>query len=1057
MDPVASGSGLCCAVCGNGLRASARFCDACGTPAHPARAAEERKQVTVLFADVVGSMKMAAVLAPERLREIMHELFNRSAAVVQRYQGTVDSFTGDGLMATFGAPTALEDHALRACIAAVEIRSLARQLGVVIRERDNVDLRIRIGVHSGEVIAGDFGPAAGGYAATGHAVGMAKRMETAAEPGEILCSGSTALLVGHSARFGPPVDVTVKGVDQPVPVRRLEDIESDRLVMPRDDGPLLGRDVDLADMRAAFERSETSVVSVVGEPGLGKSRLIREFATAATTCGAEIIVVRCEAHTAHVPLRVVSRMLRAMFGVRQQDAASARRHVATELQRVVEAGFGDVDVLFDLLSVGDPTAAAPTTHADARQRRLIEAMATVVESRSARMVFIVEDLHWVDTASDEFLAEFAAALIATKSMFVGSYRPEYRGRLRDMSETTIALTPLTKPTTVALAAELIGEHPTAVGAAELIAGPSAGNPFFVEEIVRDLVGRRVLHGNRGSYRLAGGVDSIAVPPTVQAVLAARIDRLVNSEKSILNAAAVIGTSFGLDDLCVLLPAVAPVHLRSLLSAELIDQIQLLPEPRYAFRHPLVRAVCYDSQLTTTRADSHRQLATAIENRNQAAVDENSALIAHHLEAAGELAAAYTWHMRSGAWLKYRNVVAARDSWERARQIADRLPADHGEVVANRIAPRAQLTATAWFVAADSEQCFSELRELTSQSGDVLSLALGMSGRVTSLIITEGRVRDAMVMAAELEKLIDEIGSPPAVEAELLMAVAFAQYMGCAFERALRTIDRLRSIPEAHVDDVAPAASVAGVIKVMMGRREEGVRDLEFALDCAHDVDPVAYVIALSNKTDLVRLGFDLADERLVIETRSALQRADAFGDGYGIALARLAHGTALLRSGDRDRDVGLELLQSSRSGGIDIGGSVTEAELATAMTWQDRRDDQIDILRDTVLSEIDLGETLFAGYPVSVLVQLLVDRGAPYDLDCARDIVTVLQKLIAAVSLPALELWPLQCRARLAKATGDATTYTQIVARYCELAEELDARGHIAIAKQLAAEPTFAA
>lgn len=238
MDPVASGSGLCCAACGNGLRASARFCDACGTPAHPARAAEERKQVTVLFADVVGSMKMAAVLDPERLREIMHDLFNRSASVVQRYQGTVDSFTGDGLMALFGAPAAIEDHALRACIAALELQSLAHELALVVRQQDCMDLRVRIGLNSGEVIAGDFGSATAGYTVTGHTVGMAQRMEAAARPGEVLCSASTARLVDHAARFGPWDNAVVKGSDKPVPVRRLEAIDSDRLVMARDDGPL---------------------------------------------------------------------------------------------------------------------------------------------------------------------------------------------------------------------------------------------------------------------------------------------------------------------------------------------------------------------------------------------------------------------------------------------------------------------------------------------------------------------------------------------------------------------------------------------------------------------------------------------------------------------------------------------------------------------------------------------------------------------------------------------------------------------------------------------------
>jgi adenylate cyclase len=1052
VHPVVGGSGRCCAACGNGLRASARFCDLCGARVDSTSGTQERKHVTVLFADVVGSMKLAAALDAERLREIMHELFNRSAAVVQRYNGTVDKFTGDGLMALFGAPAALEDHALRACIAALEIQSVARQLAVTVRQRDGMELRMRIGINSGEVIAGDIGSVSRSYTAIGHTVGMAQRMEAAADPGEVLCSAATARLVEHCARLGPADRVAVKGADEPVLARRLEGIESDRQVMGRDDGPLMGRNAELAKLINAFHRRDKSVVSVVGEPGLGKSRLLRELATAAASC--EIVVTRCEAHTAHVPLWAWSRMLRAVFGIRHFEAAAARKDVIGQLDGVVDPDSDDAALLFDFLSIGDPAAATPTKNTDARRHRLIELIGGFVKNRSARTLFIVEDLHWVDPASDDFIAELAQSLTTTGSMLVASLRPEYDGRLRDTTEMTVTLTPLTESTTIALASELIGEQPTALGAAELIAQPSAGNPFFIEEIVRDLVGRGVLRGNRGNYQLIGSVESFAVPPTVQAVLAARIDRLTISEKSILNAAAVVGNGFDLDDLSVLLPGMTSDDLRGLVSVELVDQTHFLPEPRYAFRHPLVRAVCYESQLSATRTECHRQLAVAIEARNPLTRDENSGLIAHHLEAAGELASSYVWHMRSGDWLKHRDVVAARNSWQRAQAIADRLPVHDDEATDRRIAPRARLAATAWFVGADSEQCYDELQGLTRQSGDVLSLALGMSGRLTSLIITEGRIRDAAVMASELERLIGEVDASGGLKAELLMAVAFAQYEGCKFEEALQTTDRLRAIPEANGDDVAPAASVAGVMKVMTGRRAQGQRDLDFAVGFARELDPVSYAIALAYKTDLVVQGFDLADEHLVNETRVALRLAESFGDPYGLSSARLAHGTALLRSGHPDRDVGMELLQLSRSGGIDINGSVTDAELAAAMARDGQGNTQIGILRTALQSELDRGETLFTGFSVSVLVELLVDRGAPDDLAQAGNLVDQLEHLIAVVSLPALELWPLQCLVRLAKARRDAATYAPLATRYRKLAEELDARGHIAIARRLAGEST---
>ena len=321
----------------------------------------------------------------------------------------------------------------------------------------------------------------------------------------------------------------------------------------------------------------------------------------------------------------------------------------------------------------------------------------------------------------------------------------------------------------------------------------------------------------------------------------------------------------------------------------------------------------------------------------------------------------------------------------------------------------------------------------------------MSGRLQSLTITDGRIRDGIAMAAEVQDLSDQIDSPPALRAEILMAIAYAQYMGCEFDEALRTTARLRAIPEANPDDVIPAASLAGVIRVMTGRRAEGLHDFQTALDLGRETDPVVYAIAVSNKTDLVNLGFDLFDGRLVDETREALRQAEGFGDAYGLALARAAHGAALVKTGDSDRAGGIALLELSLSAGM-WSVSVTEADIAAAKAPHERPEDQIDLLEAALQSEIDLGEILYAGYPTSVLVGLLIDRGAAGDLARADKLVAQLERLTTGVALPALDLWPLSCRARLAGTLGDAATYTRVVTRYHQLAEELDARGHITIA-----------
>ncbi len=1057
MDPVLNRSDPRCGVCGNSLRALARFCDACGSSVSPSSTSGERKQITVLFADVVESMTLAATLESERLREIMYQLFNRSAAVIQRYQGTVDKFTGDGLMALFGAPAALEDHAMRACIAAIEIQSVASTLADEVRQRDNVELRLRIGLNSGDVIAGEMGTGPDSYTVVGHPVGMAQRMESVADAGGILCSESTARLAQPSAVFGPMELVSVKGAGEPVPARRLKSVESDRSVLGRNDGPLVGRDAEMADFLSVFEAEETSVLSVIGEPGIGKSRLIREFTAAVNARGAETVITLCESHTAHVPLHALSRMLRAMFGIRGLDNASARARIAEQLQRAAGIQPGDSHVLFDLLSIGDATTPAPAMSADARRARLVEVMARVANTGPARTLFIVEDLHWIDVASEQALASFAATLTPTQSMFLGTSRPGYDGPLRHMSETSIVLSALDGSAAAALSAALVGKHPTTSSVADRVAEASGGNPFFVEEIVRDLVGRGVLVGNRGDYRLVGELASIAVPSTVQLVIAARIDRLNPDEKSTLNAAAVIGSSFDLDVLRTLLPGVDAGHLDSLVTTELIDQIQFLPVPRYQFRHPLVRSVCYESQLRSTRASSHKRLAVSIQERNREAVERNSALIAKHFEAAGELAEAYSWYLRAAAWLHQRDVGAARDCWQRARTIADRLPVEEGDTD-RRIAPRAQLSFSAWVVGGDDdeENCFDELRTLTAKSVDKLPLALGLAGRVYSLITNQGRPRDAASLAAELDELYHEVNASTADRAEILTAIALVEYTTCRFDKALQTIRRLREIGEdLTAYDQAPVMGMSGVIKVMTGQRLNGLRDLELARRLGLESDPVNLAGAVAYWVDLVVLGFELVDDAMMTETERALRLAEEYGDAsgfaaYGLCIARWARGTVLLSSCPSRRSEAIELFRLSQAVGGDVVVGPVDAQIAAGTRWQGGVDDElISRLHAKVASELDAGDFTYVGYGTAELVKLLLARAREHDLMTANRIVARLETEMSALSRPALELWPLLCRILLADATRDTVGRAAALARYRGLAEALDARGHLVTVAEL--------
>ena len=657
--------------------------------------AAEYKQVTVLFADVVRSMDIAAALDAERLREVMTELVERSAAVVHLYGGTVE-FTGDGVMAIFGAPMALEDHAFRACLAAVAIQEEATRLAAEVARRDGVALRVRVGLNSGRVIAGELGSGSLGYTAIGEAVGFAQRMESVAPPGGVMLSESTARLVEHTVMLAEPEWVHIKGADEPVRARRLVAISPRDGLVGGADASLVGRRWEMAALDAIVENmvdGRGGVVGVVGPAGIGKSRVAREAAALATARGVEVFWTFCESHARDVPFYAVTRLLRAGGGVADLDGEAARAQLRTLVP--ADADPQDLLLLNDLLGIANPDMPLPQIDPDARRRRLTALVNATTLARTDPALYIIEDAHWIDAVSESMLADFLTVIPRAPSMVLITARPEYQGALtRVHGAQTIALAPLGDSDTAALLGELMGPDPSVGDLAAIITDRAAGNPFFAQEMVRELAQRGVLTGERGGYLCRADVAEVSVPATVQAAIEARIDRLNTAAKRTLNAASVIGARFDAELLAAL--GIDPV-IDELLGAQLIDQVRFTPHAEYAFHHPLIRAVAYESQLKSDRTQWHRRLAAAIEESEPGSVDDNAALIAEHLEAAGDLHAAYQWHMRAATWATYRDIAAARQSWERARAIADALPAEEPNRAAMRIAPRTMLCGTAWRV------------------------------------------------------------------------------------------------------------------------------------------------------------------------------------------------------------------------------------------------------------------------------------------------------------------------------------------------------------------------
>jgi class 3 adenylate cyclase len=1048
-------AGLPCGSCGTELPPNSKFCNECGAPVTQVSRSAEYKQVTVLFADVVHSMDIAAAVGEERLREIMTDLTDRCAAVVQRFGGTVDKFTGDGIMAVFGAPVALEDHAVRACMAALGVQEEAKPLAAEVHDRDGVDLRLRVGLNSGQVIAGEIGSGSLGYTAVGEQVGMAQRMESVAPPGGVMLSASTARLVDGAATLAEPELVQIKGADEPVSARRLLGMGEQQRAVGRAESNLVGRQWEMAAAEGLLQRAvdgHGAVVALVGSPGIGKSRVVREIAALAAARGVDVFTAYCESHTSQIPFHAVARLLRAATGVEGLDPHAARARIRAQAS---DAEAEDLVLFDDLLGIADPEVALPRIDPDARRRRLTALVNAASLARTQPALYIIEDAHWIDEVSESMLAEFLAVIPQTPSLVLVTYRPEYQRVLtRVAGAQTIALAPLSDSETAALVWELLGPDPSVRGLGQTIAARAAGNPFFAEEIVRELAERGVLRGNRSAYESTADVAEVSVPATLQATIAARIDRLVPKAKRTLSAAAVVGSRFGLDLLTVL--GVEPI-VADLVAAQLIDQVSFTRQPEYVFHHPLIRTVAYESQLKSDRAELHRRVAAAIEARGPASADEMAALIAEHLEAAGDLHAAYGWHMRAATWATNRDIAAARLSWERAQTIADALPdADPGRA-AMCIAPRTMLCGIAWRVRAHVAGArFDELRQLCTAAGDKASLAIAMAGLLMDHAYQD-QLREASQLASEAMALIESIG-----DATLTVGLSFAPTYAkiesgewCDVLRwSQRVIDLADDDPSKgnflFGSPLAVAFANRGTAGYWLGR--PGWRDDQrHGLAMARSADPLSYAMAVIYVYyPAIPAGVLRPDDSAMGEIEDALRIAERSGDDLAVAFARLTLGVALVhRHTAAKRDRGQTLLAEVSDLFLRGGYFLAELPLVNVYLARERarrgdRDEAIPVMRAAVNHLFREGHLLGWGVVATgVLVETLLDRGAASDVAEAQAAIERLAEAPTDDGLALRDIWLLRLRALLARAHGDETAYRDYRDRYRDMATSLGFQGHM--------------
>jgi hypothetical protein len=766
----------------------------------------------------------------------------------------------------------------------------------------------------------------------------------------------------------------------------------------------------------------------------------------------------CESHASDIPFHVVMRLLRATIGIGDVDSRSARVQVRAQLPN---ADPQDLRLLDDLLGIADPEAPLPNIAPDARRSRLTALINAASLARTTSVLYIVEDAQWIDEVSEAMLSDFLAVIPDSRSMVLITFRPEYQGALRRVPDAqTIALAPLSDSQTSALLDEMLGADPSVIDLAATIGRRAAGNPFFAEEMVRDLVQRGVLSGDHGSYSSRANAAEVTVPATVQTAIEARIDRLNSAGKRTLNAAAVIGSRFDAQMLTAL--GIDPVF-DELLRTELIDQVRVIPRVEYSFRHPLIRAVAYESQLQSDRAEVHRRLAAAIEGRGPESADANAAMIAEHLEAAGDLRAAHGWRMRAGAWSTNRDIAAARVNWERARVIADALPDDEADRTAMRITPRTMLCVSSWRAAeTNGSGDFEELRELCTASGDKASLAIAMTGLITDMF-WHGRARDASQLASEQMELLESIGDPGLTIGAAYVPMTVKLNTG-QFGDVLRWSQRVIDLSAGDAgkganfamgSPLAAALELRGFARYWLGR-PGWHQDLDDAVAMARDSDPVTHALIGATVFGLaIESGALSADRFPVREIEDALRTAERSGGDTALGPVKLFIGAALMQRDDAaDRQRGMELVVGVRDMWLRERSRlylVPSADVAVAYEMARRGDSDgaIPVIRKAVDDLFQAGQRVAYALALAILVETLLDRGAERDIVEAEAAIDQLANLPGSERWVVCDIWLLRLRALLSRASGDDLAYRDLVSRYGRMARSLGFEGHIAMAEAM--------
>jgi class 3 adenylate cyclase/tetratricopeptide (TPR) repeat protein len=974
-----------CPSCGTPVTPGKKFCRTCGaaltaepsrftspefyTPKHLAEkiltskaALEgERKQVTVLFADLKGSMELLADRDPEEARKLLDPVLEHMMEAVHRYEGTVNQVMGDGIMALFGAPLAHEDHAVRACYAALRMQESLKRYADDMRRAHGVEVQIRVGLNSGEVVVRTVGSDLRmDYTAVGQTTHLAARMEQVAPPGTVRLTAETVRLAeGYVAvrSLGP---IPVKGLPGPIELFELTGAGTARTRLQaavlRGLTRFVGRDAEVEHLRQVLDQAGAGhgqVVAIVGEPGVGKSRLTFELTHSRRVEDWLVLEGAASSHGKATSYLPVIDLLRRYFRIDDRDAARDIRDKATArvlaLDRALEPA---LPAIHALLNAGADDPAWRGLDPSQRQQRTRDAIKRLLlrEAQAQPLLLVFDDLQWIDSETQGLLDALVESLPSARTLLLVNYRPEYEHRWGGKARyTQVRLDPLPARGAGELLDELLGTDASVASIKPALIQRTEGNPFFLEECVRTLAETKALVGERGDFRLATPLADMDVPPTVQAMLAARIDRLSPGDKRLLQAAAVIGRVVPLPLLLVVADsgeeAEAAAGLGRLQAGALVYETQLFPAPEYAFTHALTHDVAYRSLLNERRRELHARALDAIERVYVESLGEHVERLVHHAMHSEAWEKAATYATRAGTRaLELSASIPARIHFETALTALARLP-ERRDTIAQAVELRCLLTAT-YFALADREtyvRVMEEALALAERLGEPATLArvLGAATNAFWFAGDNARARESGERAVTLAEVSGD--RPLQVHATLnfgMVRLSVGEYEAAAglfartaevlrdglererlgrtlypsatwrnelasahaelgrFDVALATIREALGLAEAlgHSATAMAVRMEYGNVLNCRGDFDDAIPLLEAALQAAREADAVAWTIAASGLLGYAlamagRLpeGIALLREGFEQATRSRRTKEASFAAYLGHALLREGH------------------------------------------------------------------------------------------------------------------------------------------------------------------------